>query len=68
MERVIEILIQYSQGGLSQRISLFLQYPDLREILEEIERETCHLLHPRATGIVEKDIPCPSCFMAGARR
>ncbi len=68
MERVIEILIQYAQGDLSQRISLFLQYPDLREILGEIERETCHLLHSRTIGIVEKDIPCPSCFMAGARR
>ena len=68
MERVIEILIQYAQGDLSQRISLFLQYPDLREIFGGIERETCHLLHPRTIGIAEKDIPCPSCFMAGARR
>lgn len=38
MERGIEILIQYAQADFPQRIYLFLQFPDLRDAFQEIER------------------------------
>jgi hypothetical protein len=41
MERGIEVLIQYAQADFSQRIYLFLQFPDLRDAFQEIE---CMLL------------------------
>ena len=38
MERGREILIQYAQADFSKRIYLFLQFPGLRDIFQEIER------------------------------
>jgi len=38
MERAREILIQYTRADFSERIYLFLQFPGLRDIFQEIER------------------------------
>jgi len=40
MERAREILIQYAQADFSKRIYLFLQFPGLRDIFQEIERKS----------------------------
>jgi len=38
MEKAREILRQYTQADFSKRIYLFLQFPDLRDAFQEIER------------------------------
>jgi len=44
MEQAREILRQYAQADFSKRIYLFLQFPGLRDIFQEIERKTlCRL-------------------------
>lgn len=37
MERTIEILKQYRQADFYERTCLFLQFPDLRDVLQDIE-------------------------------
>ena len=39
MKKVVKILQQYAQADFSQRIYLFLQFPDLRDAFQEIERK-----------------------------
>lgn len=39
MEQAREILIRYAQADFYERIHLFLQYPGLRDIFQEIERK-----------------------------
>jgi hypothetical protein len=39
MEQAREILIRYVQADFSKRIYLFLQFPGLRDIFQEIERK-----------------------------
>lgn len=38
MKKEVEILKQYAQADFSKRIYLFLQFPELREAFQEIER------------------------------
>jgi hypothetical protein len=40
MEQAREILIRYAQADFSKRIYLFLQFPGLRDIFQEIERKS----------------------------
>lgn len=65
MERVTEILIQYAQADLSQRIPLFLQYPDLRDVFGEIERAEYYCLKgfSNAMGLQgDGKYSCSSCY------
>jgi hypothetical protein len=39
MEKEIEILIQYTQADFFRRMHMFLQFPDLRDVFQEIERK-----------------------------
>ncbi len=38
MKKEAEILIEYVQADFCQRVSMFLQFPDLRDDFQEIER------------------------------
>ena len=38
MKKEAEILIKYVQADFSKRVYLFLQFPDLRDTFQEIER------------------------------
>jgi hypothetical protein len=40
MERIKEILIHYAQADFYERMHLFLQFPDLRDTFQEIERKS----------------------------
>ncbi len=68
MERAKEILIQYAQADFYERIHLFLQYPGLRDVFGEIERNIYYCLRPRQNSIAKDDILCTPCFTAGAWR
>lgn len=37
MEKMLDILKQYKQADSYERTCLFLQYPDLRDVLQDIE-------------------------------
>jgi len=39
MKKEAEILIQYARGDFSKRMYMFLQFPDLRDAFQEIERK-----------------------------
>ncbi len=39
MKKEAEILIQYVRGDFSKRMYMFLQFPDLRDTFQEIERK-----------------------------
>jgi hypothetical protein len=39
MEREIDILIQYGEADINEKLHLFLQFPDLRNAFQEIERK-----------------------------
>jgi len=39
MKKEAEILIQYARGDFSKRLYMFLQFPDLRDAFQEIERK-----------------------------
>jgi hypothetical protein len=66
MERGIEILIQYAQADFSQRICLFLQFPDLRGVFKEMERRKYYFLHLQPNGITRETVLCSYCSSAGA--
>jgi hypothetical protein len=68
MERVKEILIQYAQADFFERMHLFLQYPDLRDVFGEMERNIYYFLRQRLNSIAKEDILCTPCFTAGAWR
>ena len=38
MEKEEKILIKYAQANLCERVYMFLQFPDLREDFQEIDR------------------------------
>jgi hypothetical protein len=68
MERVSEILIQYVQADFSQRIYLFLQFPDLRSVFKKIERRKYYFLHLRPNSIARENVLCAYCSSAGSAR
>jgi elongation factor P--beta-lysine ligase len=39
MEQEIEILIQYGEADIIEKLHLFLQFPELRNAFQEIERK-----------------------------
>ncbi len=39
MEREIDILVQYGEADINKKLHLFLQFPDLRNAFQEIERK-----------------------------
>ena len=39
MKKEVEILKQYAQADFSKRMYLFLQFPGLRNVFQEIERK-----------------------------
>jgi hypothetical protein len=39
MEQEIGILIQYGEADINKKLHLFLQFPDLRNAFQEIERK-----------------------------
>lgn len=41
MKKETKILIQYTRAGFSKRMHLFLQFPDLRNVFQDIERKRC---------------------------
>jgi hypothetical protein len=41
MKKEVKILLQYARAGFSKRMHLFLQFPDLRDVFQEIERKRC---------------------------
>ena len=68
MERVKEILIQYEQADFFERMHLFLQFPDLRNVFGEIERKIYSFLRPRLNSIAKEDVPCSSSSTADSWR
>jgi hypothetical protein len=68
MERVKEILIQYAQADFYERMHLFLQFPDLRNVFGEIERNIYYFLRPLLNSIAKEDVPSSSRSAAGAWR
>jgi hypothetical protein len=39
MEQEIDILVQYGEADINKKLHLFLQFPDLRNAFQEIERK-----------------------------
>jgi hypothetical protein len=39
VEQEIDILVQYGEADINERLHLFLQFPDLRRGFQEIERK-----------------------------
>lgn len=39
MEQEIDIFMQYGEADMSERLDLFLQFPDLRRGFQEIDRK-----------------------------
>ena len=39
MEREIDILIEYGEADINKKLHLFLQFPDLRNAFQEIDRK-----------------------------
>jgi hypothetical protein len=39
MEQEIDILIQYGEADINKKLHLFLQFPDLRNAFQEIDRK-----------------------------
>ncbi|OGP86164.1 MAG: hypothetical protein A2Z08_02525 [Deltaproteobacteria bacterium RBG_16_54_11] len=68
MERVREILIQYAKADFSQRIYLFLQFPGLRDVFQEIERKRYYLFPLQSNGIAREDVLCSYCSSVGSAR
>jgi len=68
MERAKEILIQYAQADFYERMHLFLQFPELRDVFGEIERTIYYFLHPRLNSMAKEDAPHSCCSTAGAWR
>ena len=52
MEKKIEILIQYTQANCIEKMYLFLQFPDLRNAFQEIDRKD--LASPMASPSLTK--------------
>jgi hypothetical protein len=39
MEQKIEVLLQYEEADFNERLHLFLGFPDMRRVFQEIERK-----------------------------
>jgi len=46
MKKEAEILIKYVQADFSQRMYMFLQFPDLRDAFQEIDRNKLRPMEP----------------------
>jgi hypothetical protein len=68
MERVREILIQYAEAEFSQRIYLFLQFPGLRDVFQEIERKRYYLFPLQSNSIARENVLCSYCSSVGSAR
>jgi hypothetical protein len=68
MEQVSEILIQYAQAVFSQRIYLFLQFPNLRGVFEEMERKKYYFSYYQLNSIATGGVLCSHCPSAGSAR
>jgi hypothetical protein len=62
MKGALDIVIQYAQADLSEKIYLFLQFPGLRDVFGDIDRKGYHFPVSQLNGI-ERKAPC-SCSCA----
>lgn len=64
MDSAVEIIRQYKQTGLGERMFMFLQYRDLRDIFQEVEFNESEELEPYASSAEEQNQKKPTWFLS----
>jgi hypothetical protein len=54
-----EILKRYTEARMDERLHLFLQFPDLRESFQEIDRKD--LAYPKVSSFLREEHSKPEC-------